>query len=230
MNGLDRLPSGCQSLDRLLGGGFESGIVTQLYGEAGTGKTNIVIQLAIQAVSRGLRVIFIDTEGFSPDRFKQIAGAGAKEIASKIIIFEPLSLEQQHTSIQEASKIAGKDLGLVVLDSATSLYRVLLESDDNRQIRRLLSIQLGELQEMARRHRIPVVITNQVYTDVATNELKPLGGTYLEHMCKAIVQVEKIGQGKRRARIAKHRSQPEGETAEFEITSHGVESGPTTSS
>jgi DNA repair protein RadB len=48
---LDRLPSGCESLDSLLGGGFESGIITQLYGEAGTGKTNIALQLAIQAVS-----------------------------------------------------------------------------------------------------------------------------------------------------------------------------------
>jgi DNA repair protein RadB len=170
-----------------------------------------------------LRVVFIDTEGFSPERFKQIAGAGAKDIAAKIMIFEPLSLDQQHISIREASKIAGRDLGLVVLDSATSLYRVLLESDDNRSIRRSLSLQLGELQEISRRHRIPIVITNQVYTDVETNELKPLGGTYLEHMCKAIVSVEKTGEGRRRAKITKHRSQPEGAIAEFVITSRGVE-------
>jgi DNA repair protein RadB len=220
---LDRLPSGCQGLDRILGGGFESGIITQLYGEAGTGKTNIVIQLAVQAVSRGSRAVFIDTEGFSADRFSQIAGEGAKDIAGKIMIFEPLSLEQQHTSIREVAKIAGKDLGLVVLDSATSLYRVLLESDDNRQIRRILSVQMGELQEISRRHRIPAVITNQVYTDIETGLLRPLGGTYLEHMCKAIISLEKIGDGRRRAKIAKHRSQPEGETAEFTITSKGVE-------
>jgi DNA repair protein RadB len=223
MTMLDRLPSGCQSLDRLLGGGFESGIVTQIYGEAGTGKTNIVMQLAVQAVSRGLRVAFIDTEGFSPDRFKQIAGVGAKDIAAKIMIFEPLSLEQQHTSIREVSKIAGKDLGLVILDSATSLYRVQLESADNRPVRRLLSMQLGELQETSRRHRIPVVITNQVYTDIETDQLRPLGGTYLEHMCKAIVSLEKVGNGRRRAKMVKHRSQPEGETADFAITSKGVE-------
>jgi len=123
---LDRLPSGCQSLDLLLSGGFESGIITQLYGEAGTGKSNIVMQLAVQAVARGLRVIFIDTEGFSAERFKQIAGPGAEEMAAKIMIFEPMSLEQQAIAIREASKIAGRDLGLIILDSATSLYRVLL--------------------------------------------------------------------------------------------------------
>jgi DNA repair protein RadB len=223
MTTLERLPSGCQGLDRLLGGGFESGIITQLYGEAGTGKSNIVLQLAVQAVARGLRVILIDTEGFSVERFKQIAGSGAEEAARKIIIFEPMSLEQQHISIRDASKLAGGDLGLVALDSATSLYRVLLEAEDNRPVRRTLTVQLSELQEMARKNRIPVVITNQVYTEIETGELRPLGGTSLEHMCKAIIYLEKAGEGLRRARLMKHRSLPEGECAEFRLTSRGLE-------
>lgn len=220
---LDRLPSGCQPLDQLLGGGFESGIITQLYGEAGTGKTNIVLQLSVQAVARGMKVIFIDTEGFSADRFMQIAGQDAKEIASRIAIFEPMDLEQQHISIRDASRIVGNDCGLVVVDSATSLYRVELEADDNRAIIRSLSSQMGELQEMARRHRIPAVITNQVYTEIETNRLRPIGGTNLGHISKAIVSLEKVGSGLRRARIIKHRSQPEGETAQFRITAKGVE-------
>ena len=220
---LDRLPSGCQSLDLLLSGGFESGIITQLYGEEGTGKSNIVMQLAVQAVARGLRVIFIDTEGFSAERFKQIAGPGAEEMAAKIMIFEPMSLEQQAIAIREASKIAGQNLGLVILDSATSLYRVLLEAEDNRSIRRTLTVQLSELQEIARRHRIPVVITNQVYMDIENNLLRPIGGTGLEHICKAIIFLEKKGEGVRSARIMKHRSSPEGITADFRLTARGVE-------
>ncbi|MDM7935398.1 MAG: DNA repair and recombination protein RadB [Methanothrix sp.] len=220
---MDRLPSGCESLDILLGGGFESGIITQLYGESGTGKSNIALQLAVQAVARGLRVIFIDTEGFSAERFRQIAGAGAEQMASRIVVFEPMSLEQQAISIREASRIAGRDLGLIVLDSATSLYRVLLEAEDSRAVRRALSAQLSELQELARRHRIPVVITNQVYTDIDSNLLRPLGGTYLEHLCKAILCLEKVGEGLRRARLVKHRSLPEGTTAEFRLTARGVE-------
>ena len=220
---LDRLPSGCQSLDLLLSGGFESGIITQLYGEAGTGKSNIVMQLAVQAVARGLRVIFIDTEGFSAERFKQIAGPGAEEMATKIMIFEPMSLEQQAIAIREASKIAGRDLGLIILDSATSLYRVLLEAEDNRSIRRTLTVQLSELQEIARKHRIPVVITNQVYTDIENNSLRPMGGTSLEHICKAIIFLEKKGEGLRSARLMKHRSSPEGTMADFRLTARGVE-------
>ena len=220
---LDRLPSSCQSLDLLLGGGFESGIITQLYGESGTGKSNIVMQLAVQAVARGLRVIFIDTEGFSAERFKQIAGPGAEEMAKKIMIFEPMSLEQQAIAIRESSKLAGCDLGLIILDSATSLYRVLLEAEDNRTIRRTLTAQLSELQEIARKHKIPIVITNQVYTDIENNSLRPIGGRGLEHICKAIIFLEKKGEGLRRAWLMKHRSLPEGGMADFRLTARGVE-------
>ena len=223
MNMLERLPVGCQSLDLLLGGGFESGIITQLYGESGSGKSNIVLQLAVAAVTRGLKVIFIDTEGFSAERFKQIAGPGAAEMAKKIMIFEPMSPEQQAMAIREAFKIVSRDVGLVVLDSATSLYRMLLEAEDSRPARRALTVQLSELQEIARRHSIPVVITNQVYTDIESNTLRPLGGTYLEHMCKAIVLLEKAGEGLRRARLMKHRSLPENRTAQFRLTSRGLE-------
>jgi DNA repair protein RadB len=110
-----------------------------------------------------------------------------------------------------------------VVDSATSLYRILMEGEDNRPLHRALSSQLGDLQEIARKHRLPVVITNQVYTDIESGKFRPIGGTSLEHMSKAIIELEKIGEGRRRARLAKHRSQPEGITTEFRITENGVE-------
>jgi DNA repair protein RadB len=220
----DRLPSGCEGLDRLLGGGFEPGIITQIYGEAGTGKTNIILQLAVQAVvAHGFKVIFIDTEGFSVERFKQIAGEGAKEVGTKIVVFEPLNLEQQHASIKDATKIMNKEFGLLILDSATSLYRAAFEGDDNRPVRRALAAQLGELQEIARRHRVPVVVTNQVYMEIETGTLRPLGGMAMDHATKTSIFLEKRGEGKRLARLMKHRSMPEGATAELRITARGVE-------
>ncbi|WP_394325900.1 ATPase domain-containing protein [Methanosarcina horonobensis] len=105
------LSSGCKPLDDLLGGGFERGIVTQVFGAAGTGKTNICIQLAVECVKQGQKVIFIDTEGLSPVRFKQIAGENAKEIARSIIIYEPLSFEEQYSAVREVERIAGENIG-----------------------------------------------------------------------------------------------------------------------
>ena len=90
-------------------------------------------------------------------------------------------------------------------------------------MRRSLAAQLGDLQEMARRHRIPVVVTNQVYMEIETGNLRPLGGMAMDHATKTSIFLEKRGEGKRLARLMKHRSMPEGTTAEIRITARGVE-------
>ena len=111
----------------------------------------------------------------------------------------------------------------MVLDSATSLYRVLLEADDNRPVRRTLTVQLSELQEIARRHRIPVVITNQVYTDIENNALRPIGGTSWSICAKRFSFWRRKAKVCGSARLMKHRSLPEGGLAEFRLTARGVE-------
>ena len=216
------MPSVCKSFDDLLGGGFEKGIVTQIFGAAGTGKTNVCIQLAVECVKHGQKVIFIDTEGLSPVRFKQIAGEKAKEIAKDIIIFEPLSFEEQYIAVREVERIAGENIGLVILDSATSYYRFELEEETGMKSRRELANQIGFLHALARKHSFVAVITNQVYSDIILGGVRPLGGSSLEHISKTIIQLEKIGEGTRRAILYKHRSLPEGLRADFRITAEGI--------
>ena len=217
------MSSGCQALDELLGGGFEEGIVSQVFGAAGTGKTNICIQLAVECVKQGQKVIFIDTEGLSPTRFKQIAGENAKEIAKNIIIYEPLSFEEQYAAVKEIERIAGENIGLVVLDSATSYYRFELEDEEaGIKSRRELANQIGFLHALARRYGFVVLITNQVYSDIGSGGVRPLGGSSLEHISKTIIQFERTGTGTRRAILFKHRSRPEGPSCTFTITSEGI--------
>ncbi len=223
----ERIPCGCKCIDDLLGGGFETGIVTQIYGASGTGKTNICIQLAVETVRGGKKVILIDTEGFSAERFRQIAGDEAKKIAGEIIIYEPSSLEQQYSAILDLEKIMSDKIGLIILDSAALFYRLGLSADDsdeeNVALRRELVNQIGLLHGLARKHKIAVVITNQVYKDVATGELSPIGGNALEHLSKTIILVEKTGTSKRRAVLRKHRSKSEGTNCEFMLTDKGAE-------
>ncbi|HOA69460.1 MAG TPA: DNA repair and recombination protein RadB [Methanosarcina thermophila] len=217
------LSSGCKPLDELLGGGFEKGIVTQIFGPAGTGKTNICIQLSVECVKQGQRVIYIDTEGLSPSRFRQIAGENAKEIAKSIIIYEPMNFEEQYAAVREVERIAGENIGLVILDSATSFYRFELEDDEtSMKSRRELANQIGFLHALARKYGFAVVITNQVYSDIASGGVRPLGGSSLEHISKTIIRLEKTGEGTRRAILYKHRSRPEGSSAEFTITAEGI--------
>ncbi|KHJ77945.1 hypothetical protein OESDEN_22435 [Oesophagostomum dentatum] len=67
------LPSGCHDLDRLIGGGFFPGCVTEISGEAGCGKSQICMQLAATTIANGQNVICIETErGFSVNRVRQV--------------------------------------------------------------------------------------------------------------------------------------------------------------
>ena len=210
----------------MLGGGVETGIVTQLYGGSGTGKTNICIQLAVECVKSGKKVIFIDTEGFSADRFKQIAGEEAKKIAGDIIIYEPASFEQQYSAITDIEKLMNEKIGLIVLDSAALFYMLGLQDDSNEEnvaIRRELVNQIGILHGIARKYGVSVVITNQVYKDVNTGELCPVGGNAFEHLSKTIILLDKTGSSKRKATLRKHRSKSEGIYCEFKLTDKGAE-------
>lgn len=211
----------------MLGGGVESGIVTQLYGASGTGKTNICIQLAVECVRSGNKVVFIDTEGFSAERFKQIAGDDAKKIAGNIIIYEPASFEQQYSAITDIEKLMSDKIGLIILDSAALFYRLGLTQDDSEEqnvgLRRELVNQIGILHGIARKYSVAVVITNQVFKDVTTGELCPVGGNAFEHLSKTIILLEKTGMSKRRATLRKHRSRSEGVYCDFVLTEKGVE-------
>ena len=67
----DFISSGSASLDYLLGGGFPAGLVTQIYGGAGSGKTNVCMSAAVQAALNGNEVVYIDTENsFNKFRFE----------------------------------------------------------------------------------------------------------------------------------------------------------------
>ena len=69
-----RKSSGNAALDELLGGGLEERTVTQFFGEPASGKNTVCIIASVSTLREGLAVIYIDSEGFSIERFRQIAG------------------------------------------------------------------------------------------------------------------------------------------------------------
>ncbi|HDN95656.1 MAG TPA: DNA repair and recombination protein RadB [Thermoplasmatales archaeon] len=218
MNVDKKLPLHC-SLDELLEGGVEAGIITEIYGEGGTGKTNICIQAAKSCVEEGKKVIYIDTEGISKERLLQVFKD--KKKLEKILFFFPFSLKEQEEMVEKAVKI---DAGLIILDSANLFYRLEMHEDEANATRSLTK-QLVLLQIEARKKNIPVIITSQVYS--AGDDIKPFAGRSMDHIAKTIIKLEKVGNknGKeeRKATIIKHRSIPEGKSINFFITQEGIE-------
>ena len=56
------LPTGLPTLDRILGGGIRIGTITELVGQAGSGKTQLAMQLCCMAARYGQGAVYIDTE------------------------------------------------------------------------------------------------------------------------------------------------------------------------
>jgi DNA repair protein RadB len=218
----DRRSSGNSVMDHLLGGGLEARTITQFYGEPASGKSTLCMIAAVTTLRAGQTVVFIDSEGFSIERFRQIAGTDTEKIADRLFLFEPIDFEQQGIMIAEAEKILKVHKpGLLVMDSATALYRNDLER--GRDSIQMLTRQMIHLLGYAKRYDIPVIVTNQVYMDTVKNTFLGLGGTALEHISKVIIRLEKTDRmGFRRARLVKHRSQPEGASFEFEIVEDGI--------
>ncbi|UUX93922.1 DNA repair and recombination protein RadB [Methanoplanus endosymbiosus] len=217
---ISKIHTGADELDELIGGGLENRVITQYYGEPAGGKSTFCLMSAVSVLRSGKSVIYIDSEGFSAERFKQIAGDNAKELASNLILFEPCDFREQSIMIDQCREILErKNTGLIVLDSITALYRVNAASSGD--VQRQLSQQLIKLLAYSRKYDIPVIVTNQVYTDIDTDRLSGLGGTSLRHISKVIIRIER-DKNFRRAVLEKHRSKPEGEYFRFEITEKGI--------
>lgn len=215
-----RLLLSCPPLDDLIGGGIEERIITEIYGEAGTGKTNICLQAARECAHTGRKVAYIDSEGLSLERLKQICNEYDNEkILGNILIFSPTSQDNQEKMIFNAIKI--KDISLIIVDTLNLFYRLNLE-DDKEAIMRSFTRQVGMLQKAAREKNLFVIATEQVYTD-KNGDIKPYTNRDAEHLVKTIIKLEKIDIGKREATIIKHRSQPEGKKAWFSITQRGLQ-------
>ena len=217
---MKRLQLKCKPLDDLLGGGIESKVITKIYGEAGSGKTNLCLQASRECANNGKRVAYIDSEGVSLERLGQICkDYSYDKILKNILFFSPSSLEDQEKMVKNAINV--KDLDLIIVDTINLFYRINLEEDKEGAMRSFTR-QMANLQIAVREKDFHTIVAEQVYTD-KNGDIKPFTNRDTEHMVKATFRLEKIGIGKRQATIIKHRSQPEEKKAIFKITAKGLE-------
>ena len=231
-----KISAGSYDLNKFLYGGYEKEIITTIYGPAGSGKTNLCILAAVSQAKKGNKVIYIDTEGgFSVERVKQIAGEDYEKVLGNILLLKPTDFSEQEESFEKLLKeIKSTSISLIIVDGMTMLYRLELaevrESREKAQeINSKLAKQLRTLAEIARTRNIPVLITNQVYSEFLSEEdLRAgkekqnlmVGGDLLKYWSKCLLEL-KNDRGKKTLILRKHRSLPE-KTLEFEIVNLGI--------
>ncbi len=220
----ERISTGSTELNDLLKGGYESDIVTMIYGGPGCGKTNLVLMAAAK-MSNQKKVIFIDTEGsFSIERFGQLCQED-KCCIDNILIMSPTIFSEQKSAFAKLKELTKTDsVGLIIVDSIAMLYRLEIGKTKNIQgTNRELGQQIAYLSEIARKKKIPVIITNQIYKDFEDkNKINIVGGDILKYWGKCLIEIRKLDDAKRVAILRKHRSQPENQKLYFNITNEGI--------
>eukprot|EP01117_Protostelium_nocturnum_P010919 TRINITY_DN3943_c0_g1_i1.p1 TRINITY_DN3943_c0_g1~~TRINITY_DN3943_c0_g1_i1.p1 ORF type:complete len:347 (-),score=158.20 TRINITY_DN3943_c0_g1_i1:63-1103(-) len=234
-----RIGTGSKELDKLLDGGFETGSITELFGEFRTGKTQICHQLCVmcqlpltQGGGEG-RAMYIDTEGtFRPERIIAIAeryGLSGEDVLDNIAMARAHNHEHQNRLLQQASQMmAANRFSLLIVDSATNLYRTDFSGRGELSARQIsLGQFLRQLQRIADEFGVAVVITNQVVAQVdggamfAGESKKPIGGNIMAHASTTRLSMRK-GKGETRiCKIYDSPCLPEGE-ATFAITGEGI--------
>lgn len=223
------IPTGCHSIDSLLGGGFHRETVSQIYGPPAAGKTNVALSTAITLAQTGGKTLYIDTEGVSIDRFEQLVQGIADQehtdsVTDQIILQDAYTFEEQESAVRDAADIA-PELELIVVDSATGFYRLERTAEDEGETLRRVGRQITHLLSLARKFELAILITNQVFADPESEDSRPrpLGGHTLNHWSGIVLRLDRFRGGQRRVTLEKHQSEPAGNSARFRITATGIE-------
>src|SRR5262245_59506614 len=109
------ISTGSKSMDSLLGGGIRTGMETDVYGESGSGKSQLSFTLCANCVKDGGTVIFVDTAGtFRPERIIDISGSPS--VLEKISFTRAISTVDQ---VNIVGKIFATGPRLVIIDTLT---------------------------------------------------------------------------------------------------------------
>jgi DNA repair protein RadA len=243
-NKLSRYIIGSENFDRFLNGGFETQAITELYGEFGSGKSQICHTLCVAANqliensqnddnkdSKSGNIIFIDSENtFRADRVHQIAeqrGLDPLPILEKIFHCSVYSSKHLESVIDDLDKsIEQYNAKIVIIDSIISLHRAEFSGRGTlaeRQQR--LGKILNKLRRYADIYNIAVVITNQVISSPdgshpGFDNVKAAGGNIMGHGSTYRIFLRKAGKN----RVATMEDSPshEYQRVKFSISESGI--------
>lgn len=195
---LSVVPTGCSSLDKLLGGGLPTDGVSLIYGEAETGKTSLAIQCAVNVTREGYKAIFVDSDGaFSPRRLSQMAYHDFEDVSPQIVLVNPNTFQEQAFVIDHLDEYITRRVGLLVVDTVTSLYRAELGGpEETFTLNRELNRQVAGLAQIAKTHKIATLLTSQVRSVLVQERVsvEPVATRVLRFWSDIVLDLKRTGQ------------------------------------
>lgn len=234
-----QVTTGSKELDKLLQGGIETGSITEIFGEFRTGKTQlchqlcVTCQLPVDCGGAEGKSMYIDTEGtFRPERLLAVAeryGLNGQEVLDNVAYARGYNTDHQtQLLIHAAAMMAESRYALLIVDSATALYRTDYSGRGELSARQMhMARFLRTLLRLADEFGVAVVITNQVVAQVdgasmfQADPKKPIGGNIMAHASTTRLYLRK-GRGETRiCKIYDSPCLPEAE-AMFAINADGI--------
>lgn len=242
-----KLSTGCVEFDEMMGGGIESQSITEMYGEFGSGKTQVAHQLAVNVQlpkeQGGLNgsVIMIDTENtFRPERIKQMVQGiserngvdyDPEEFLKNIHVARAYNSNHQILLVDSAMELANelketdRPVRLMIVDSLTAHFRAEYVGRGTLADRQQkLNKHLHGLQRFGDLYNSSVVVTNQVMSKPDAffgDPTKPIGGHILGHTATFRLYLRKSKGDKRIIRLVDSPNLPDGE-AIISVTTDGL--------
>lgn len=231
---IKKLTTNSKNLDELLGGGIETGCITECFGEFGSGKTQIAHVLCVNACQSDpeTQVFYVDTENtFRPERISQIASSknlDPKGILKRIRVARAYNSDHQMLIVQKIDEIIKDEnlkVLLVVIDSLTAHFRTEYTGRGTLADRQQkLNRHMHDLLKLAEYHNLAVYVTNQVMArpDVLFGDpTQAIGGNIVAHSSTFRVYLRKGKKGTRVAKLIDSPNLPEAECS-FMIDANGL--------
>ncbi|MGQ9468653.1 MAG: hypothetical protein ACUVTD_02320 [Nitrososphaerales archaeon] len=170
-----KIDLGSKSLNDLLSGGVNTGLVTDFFGASNTGKTQICFQLCVnlQHLDEESGVIFVDSSGtFRPERIMEMAKSMElkENVFKRMMVVKARSVNEQ-MEVPRRLKSAPFNVKLLIIDTLTDNFIFEYQGGERiieRQAR--LAKHLHDLCSLAIRDDTAVVVTNTVRTRVDTEK------------------------------------------------------------
>ncbi|HIH97930.1 MAG TPA: DNA repair and recombination protein RadA [Thermoplasmata archaeon] len=233
---IDRLTSGSQALDQLMGGGFETQSISEVFGAFASGKTQLAHQLCVTAQlpkeKGGVEgnVVYIDTENtFRPERINEMAKAyelNPKEILENIHVARAYNSAHQMLLVDKAKEVAQEvPVKLLIVDSLTAHFRAeYLGRGALAERQQKLNKHMHDLLRFGVLNNTVIYVTNQVSAKpdaLFGDPTRPIGGHIVGHTATYRIYLRKSKGEKRIARLIDSPHLPEGE-AVFNMKTEGI--------
>ena len=157
------ISTGLQKLDKFLSGGIPNGVIIDIFGGNGSGKTQLLLQLSINSIKNGGHVLYLDTTGgFRPERILQIQKQSKIQFdfLQQITVSRLTNTSEQIKSIDD---IRNNDFSLIVIDNVTDLFSFEYKKNESTFKKNSLFMKyMHELSKLAITKKIPIVITNMI--------------------------------------------------------------------